>query len=193
MARAAGKQLRGPWIVAGYCMGGTLAFELARQLAGAGKPPACLVLLGAPHPAFFGRASQLRHQLGNRARGWRRRLALLAAQSGRERLAYVAWRLALSRRPADRVLAARARLEQATLAAVRAYRPRPYGGPVQHYLPCERWARRSGSQALRWASLAPRVETFFGPEGCTADDMLLGGHAAIFAEQLRRGCARALA
>jgi thioesterase domain-containing protein len=177
-------QAPGPWIIAGYCMGGTVAFELAQQLLAGGDPVAGLVFFGAPHPAFFGPLSLLRHELGNRARGWVRRARLLAAQSGRERLAYAGWRLRLHRQPVDPVLAHRASVEQATLRAVRAYEPRPFAGRVQHFVPCPTWSRRARAQAERWGAVAT-VQTFYGPEGCTADDMLLPAYAPGFAAQFQ--------
>src|SRR5204863_2395802 len=84
---------RGPWIIAGKCIGGTVAFELARQLAEAGDPVAFLALFGAPYPTFFRPLNRLRHHAEERARLWRRRIQLLAGQSNRERLDYVIWRL----------------------------------------------------------------------------------------------------
>jgi thioesterase domain-containing protein len=181
---------RGPWILGGFCMGGTVAFELAQRLLAGRRDAGFLVLFGAPHPNFFRAASLLRHELGNRVSGWRRRVALLAGQSGQERLDYLRWRMRLHREPVDPVLALRAKVEQATLAAVRAYEPAPFAGHLQLLVPSRTWAQRSRSQIYRWTSLAATAESAFGPEGCNADNMLLGPHAAIFAAHLRQAFAQ---
>ncbi len=181
----------GPWILGGFCMGGTVAFELAQRLLAGRERAGLLVLFGAPHPAFFRPASLLRHELGNRVAGWRRRLALLASQSGRQRLDYLRWRMDLHREAIEPVLALRANVERATLAAVRAYEPRPFVGRLQLLVPSRTWARRSRTQIHRWTALAASAESAFGPEGCNADNMLLGPHAAIFAGHVSRACAQA--
>jgi predicted lysophospholipase L1 biosynthesis ABC-type transport system permease subunit len=93
-------------------------------------------------------------------------------------------------RPVDPVLALRAKVEQATLAAVRAYEPAPFAGHLQLLVPSRTWAQRSRSQIYRWTSLAATAESAFGPEGCNADNMLLGPHAAIFAAHLRQAFAQ---
>lgn len=40
----------GPYLLAGTCMGGMVAFEMAQQLVRAGRPVALLALLDVPHP-----------------------------------------------------------------------------------------------------------------------------------------------
>lgn len=40
----------GPYLLAGTCMGGIVAFEMAQQLVRAGRPVALLALLDVPHP-----------------------------------------------------------------------------------------------------------------------------------------------
>jgi thioesterase domain-containing protein len=179
----------GPWIVAGYCSGGTVAFELARRLLDAPGSTGTLALFGAPHPAFFRPLRFLRHRLEYRAEGWRRRARLLAGQSNRERLEYVMWRMRRNDgTEADPILRLRARVEEATLRALRAYEPRPFGGRVQHFIACEAWGRHV--RVERWRSVAPRLETYAGPHGCTGDDMLQTQHAPVFAEQFRHALAR---
>ena len=172
----------GPWIIAGYCAGGTVAFELAQQLVGSGEAAGFLVLFGAPYPTNFRPLRRLRHRLEYRAQGWRARARLLAAQSNRERLAYLAWRLRRVAEPPDELLVLRARLQAATVSALRAYEPRPFRGRVHHFAPCAAWARRL--RAEEWRSVAPLLETHFGPHGCTGDDMLHEQYVSIFAEQL---------
>jgi hypothetical protein len=170
-------------------MGGTVAFELARQLFGERKDAGFIAFFGVPYPTFFSRFSMFAHKLEIRARLWRERARLLARQSVRERLAYLKWRANLHKQPPDPVWVARVRVETATLQAVREYVPRPFRGQVHHFMPCRSWVRPR-VQTERWYSLASAIETWFGPEGCTADDMLLPQYAPGFAEQFRQSCAR---
>jgi thioesterase domain-containing protein len=175
---------RGPLIVAGFCAGGSLAFELAQQLA-RGDRGGFLALFGAPYPSFFRTLGQLGYRMERRAR-------LLAEKSGRERLRYVMEKF--RRRPApqenpalDAVMALRAKVEQATLAAVRAYYPRSYPGRVHLFIPSKAWASWSVAPE-RWRSVARQAETYFGPDGCSNDNMLLSQNAPAFAELFRDSC-----
>lgn len=181
----------GPWIIAGKCIGGTVAYELAQQLLAGGESAGFLALFGVPYPTFFGPLSLFLARIENRAQLWRRRARLLAAQSGGERLKYAIWRLRRFKEAPDPVMLIRAKVEAATVTAVRAYEPRPFPGRVHHFVPCDAWARRSQVKAQRWRSLAALVETYSGPDGCTEDDMLLAQYAPVFADQFRRSCARA--
>lgn len=178
----------GPWIIAGYCAGGTVAFELARQLYAGHESSGLLALFGAPPPAAFRPLERRWQRLKWRVQGMSRRVRLLAHQSTRERLEYVAWRVRLMKKPpADAVALARARLEKVTIDAVAGYEPAPFLGRVLQFVPSEAWVRQRG--AARWRALAPRLETYAGPEGCAADEMLYPQYAAVFARQLRRSCA----
>jgi amino acid adenylation domain-containing protein len=51
-------QPKGPYLVGGYCLGGTLAFEIASQLRSAGHEVSLLVLLDPPTSAFVKRYSR---------------------------------------------------------------------------------------------------------------------------------------
>jgi thioesterase domain-containing protein len=188
--RAAGE--KGPCIVAGFCAGGSVAFELARELELAGTEVRFLALFGCPYPVYFTRAAQLWNGLARQLErlGWHGRE--LAAQSWGERRRYLARELgerrerldAESSRAADPVLARRAVVERATVAAVRRYRPRLYEGRVKLFLPGTGW-QRSGVAALRWCAVAAHAETYFGPDSAGGSDMLLEGHASAFAALFR--------
>jgi predicted ATP-grasp superfamily ATP-dependent carboligase/thioesterase domain-containing protein len=164
-------QPEGPLVIAGYCAGGSVAFELARQLARAGTEPALLVLFGCVHPSFY--RFNLRYWVGrmwlhlrNAARI--RSFEYLAARV-RERLKWL------------RV----ERIEQATLAAVRRYKPLPYAGRVCHFIPKKGWLPDDGG-AARWRAAAPRIEESYGPDSVDAGRMLLDPHAAVFADYYRK-------
>ena len=170
-------QPSGRFVIAGYCAGGSVAFELARQLAHAGAEPALLALFGCAHPSVY------RFNL----RYWAERVALhagIAARlpSFRARWQYLAerWRARLRQLRVES-----SGLEQAALAAMRRYVPGPYAGRVCHFIPKKGWLLDNGG-AARWRSAAPRTEEYYGPDHVDAERMLLDPDAAVFAELFKR-------
>jgi thioesterase domain-containing protein len=182
-------------IIAGFCAGGTVAFELAQQLLASGAEVQLLALFGSPHPQYFRRRAQRWHraaqELTRFARHARRLLTLPLSECWRyigaelrERRA----RLEAVRSAAlDPVLALRAKVEAATLAAVCAYTPRHFAGRVKLFLPGRQWLD-AGVRALRWRSVAPQAQECYGPASSNGDDMLLEAHARAFALLFQEGC-----
>jgi thioesterase domain-containing protein len=183
----------GPYVIAGFCAGGAVAFELAQQLLGSGAGVPLLALFGSPHPVYFSRRTQLwrrlvkqvervrKHGRGLLSRSWSERRRYFAEEL-RERKARLDGERAAA---VDPVLALRFRVEQATVRAVRRYAPRPFAGRFALFLPGREW-QRSGVAARRWRPLAKRVEEYFGPDASTGTDMLREPHAAAFADLFRR-------
>jgi thioesterase domain-containing protein len=184
-----GFQPQGPYIIAGFCAGGTVAFELAQQLMAMGETVGFLALFGSPFPSFFRRFTQFQRLVQQRLQDFAKHARMLATGSWRERWQYVQAKLQRrrNRAPIDPVLKLRARVEDATLIAVRGYAPQLFPGRVCLFLPSRQWS--SGFHALRWRAVAPRAEEYFGPDGCTSDDMLLAANAPRFAEVFRAACA----
>ena len=56
-------QTNGPLILAGYCAGGAIAFELALALAGQGRRVEFVALFAGRYPTWFRSLSQLRHRV----------------------------------------------------------------------------------------------------------------------------------
>ena len=179
----------GPYIIAGFCTGGTIAFELGRQLLQEGAAISFLALFGAPYPTSYRLLPQLRQQLVDQAERVVRHTRALASLSSVERRSYIAERLSnhtaprAAERPAepDSVLVLRAKIERATIAAARRYTPGHFTGRVSLFLPCKEWVR-SGNEPLRWRSVAQHAEEYFGPDGCNTDVMLREPYAPVFAE-----------
>jgi hypothetical protein len=88
----------------------------------------------------------------------------------------------------DPVMARRARVGQATLAAVQAYFPRRFPGRVHLFIPSKAWRAHWTVAAERWRSVAGHAEAYFGPGCCTNDNMLLTQYAPAFAELFRYSC-----
>jgi thioesterase domain-containing protein len=186
---------QGPYIIAGFCAGGTVAFELAQQLLHGGAAVSFVALFGSPYPVYFRRRTQLWQGLVQRLRAAGKLARELAPQSWEERrrcLAHElrerkAWRDANRAAALDPVLRFRAKVERATVTALRRYTPRHFAGRVNLFLPGSEWLR-SGVAALRWRAVAERAEEYFGPDGSTGTDMLRERHAPAFAELFRRCC-----
>jgi thioesterase domain-containing protein len=177
----------GPCIIAGFCAGGTIAFELSRQLQQGGAEVSLLAMFACPYPNAFRVPQQ-----------WMRTVAthtqrIAARRSMRARIEYVAEvranrqaaREEQARAAADVVLARRAAVEQATLAGVRRYKPVRFDGRAALFLPNQAWTR-SGFQPLRWRSLVAETEEFYGPDRVTMDVMLRGPDTPMIADFFRR-------
>jgi thioesterase domain-containing protein len=188
----------GPYLVAGFCAGGSIAFELARQLLREGVPLSELILFGAPYPTAYHRFPRLRKRfLASLLRVYKLVHALLALPPGQRR-GFLAEKLR-SRKPQsasgsraslDPVLAQRARVARATFAALRRYVPGHFAGRLTHFLACEEWAN-SRDEPLRWRSVAQHAREYSGPPGCNPDIMLLEPFAATFADLFRQSRAKA--
>jgi thioesterase domain-containing protein len=183
----------GPYVIAGYCAGGTIAFELARQLLREGAEVRVLALFGSPFPTSYRLLPQLR-ELARQAVGCLvRHTRELTKLPVAEWVTYIADRLrrrdALSAadRPAppDPVIIQRAKVGRATLEAIRRYAPKPFSGRLVLFWPSTGW-RCCGDSPRRWTSVAQCAEKYFGPEGCTGDTMLREPYAATFAQLLKK-------
>jgi thioesterase domain-containing protein len=181
----------GPCVIAGYCAGGVIAFELAQQLRTIGQPIHSLAFFGCYHPTAY------------RWMGLRRRMEwlsthmrALAHQSWSERASYVRGKLEARRGAAAQpspatsaelevVLSYRRKVEDATILAGRRYDPTRFPGVVNLFIPTREWVS-SDNGALRWRSTSQHVNEFFGPEGCTGDNMLREPYVATFAELFRQ-------
>lgn len=190
-------QPQGPYIIAGFCAGGTVAFELAQQLQLDDAVVSFVALFGSPYPAYFRLRTQLWQGLVHQVERISKLAREPAPQSWAGRRRYLAEKLRQrkARRDAERaaardpVLVLRAKVERATVSAVRRYKPRHFAGRVNLFLPGSQWLR-SGVAAQRWRSVAQRAEEYFGPDGCTGYDMLREPNAPAFAQLFRRCCAK---
>lgn len=183
----------GPYIVAGYCAGGTVACELARQLMVRGAQIDCVALFGSPYPLWYRRWPQWRVRLAEQAARLKKHLRALATLSWSAWRTYVAEKLrerqerreTLRRAATDPARRTRAAVERATLEAVRRYAPKAYAGRIVVFLPNAEW-RRPGNRLLRWpGAMARASEEYVGPDGCDGYSMLLEPHAAVFAAMFR--------
>lgn len=183
----------GPLVLAGFCAGGTIAFELAQQLARAGMTIPFLAFFGTPFPASFRRWATLRASIREQSARAMRHLGALASLPLSEKRAYLTRKLrerearmaAQAPTQPDSVLVLRRKVERATIAAARRYTPSRYEGFLRLFVPSQEYAR-SSNEPLRWTLVATRHEEHFGPDGCNGYDMLREPYARVFAELYKK-------
>lgn len=183
----------GPYVIAGYCAGGTVAFELAQQLVQRGATIRCVALFGSPAPGWYRFLPQLQVRLAEQLARLAKHLRALSGLSGRELRGYIAakqqarqGRLDAERQAAENPQRAnRNAVEESTLRAVRRYRPMPFAGRIVVFLPNESWCQSRGGLLCWPAGLAQVREEHCGPAACDGVSMLLEPHAAAFANLFR--------
>jgi thioesterase domain-containing protein len=170
----------GPFIIAGYCAGGAIAFELARQLEQQGASILFLGMLAAPYPSYCRFSTQLREAVALNAQNMRNHFRTLTNSSFADGRQYLVnkFNQRKSRQQASRtqqddpVLQRRNRVATITAAAVGRYKPGTYDGRVSLFLPNKEWIH-SLAEPLRWRAVAPQAEHHFGPDSCNPDVLLL--------------------
>jgi thioesterase domain-containing protein len=183
----------GPYIIAGYCAGGTIAFELARHLLEQGAAIPFVALFASPYPTWYRVLPELRERVARQVARVSSHARALGSLSLAQRYGYIAERLRQrkARRDANRLTApdpltvVRARVEHATRVAVRRYTPPRFEGRVSLFLPHKEWVR-PGHALGRWRQVARNIEEFVGPDDCPDDHMLLEPHVGATAEAFRR-------
>jgi thioesterase domain-containing protein len=182
-----------PCIIAGYCGGGTIAFELARQLVQDGADISFLALFGSPYPASLQLLPRLRRILAEQMGRVSRHALALASRPWVERRLYITEKLRLRKARCEAAQAAardpvhglRAKVGQATIAALRRYTPSHFSGRVKIISPSKAWLDSVWTPRY-WRSVARRTEEYFGPGGCDHLDMLREPHVRAIAELFRR-------
>ncbi len=182
---------KSPYTIAGFCAGGTVAFELARQLSQSGEKVINLVLFGSPFCISYRKIPQLIATGSTMARRSLVHARALLTLPAEERRDYFGARMRALQNPEkadapeDPVIARRTAVEEATMSAVRKYEPERFEGHIDLMLPCHAWARSSDTP-LRWERYAASCTQFVGPDSCNGDNMLLPEHAATFATLFER-------
>ncbi|MDO8544834.1 MAG: amino acid adenylation domain-containing protein [Opitutaceae bacterium] len=203
-------QPRGPYLLGGYCFGGIVAYEMARQLHGQGERVALLGLMNCSPPN-----TDYNQPAPRRALAWQAKfMANLAYWIGcflfswtlRERIEFVRWKLRILRKKAAAPLGLASKDDLPTrdvdelvnLAAysdkqrslweshVRAlirYRPQPYAGRVTLFRTRGHALICSFDEQYGWGPLA---------RGGVAVKLMPGGHGNILDEPHVRAVAQAL-
>ena len=182
----------GPYLLGGFCYGGVVAFEMARQLHSAGEDVALLALLGIGPVDFPGLLSD---RALARWRQSRRPLAAVRHATSRiggltrpQRHAYLADRVGAVGRRARAMFSPRGRaLRRLSIAAhdaFNAFRAVPHEGRVTLILPAWSTGTYTDDAPADWASLAASVQVYEVPGSHKA--MLREPTVSIVADMLSR-------
>jgi thioesterase domain-containing protein len=149
---------QGPYLLAGWCAAGVVAFEMARQLEAAGKTNTSVVMLDVYN--FFLPPMSWPKRALVRSYRWTRRLQFLGSRVRRHGLPAlrdtVAWRIGLARQTAHRALIGRSQsIYDALDQALATYRPRPWSGRMVHIWATDRPRGRFADPEFGWGHLAP--------------------------------------
>ena len=173
-------QQHGPYLIAGHCAGGTIAFEVAQQLTAAGEEVALLALIGSPFPTMLGPSAQSLVYMS-------RHIKALTSGPRADRVHYLKYKLTARLEPTPAppaesaaMFEARKRVERATVAAVCAYRPTRYAGHMELFSTTEEWHLPD-----RWRSLAKSTGEH-AIRGFEIDELLRGPDVALLAASLQR-------
>lgn len=187
-----------PVVIAGYCAGGSVAFELARQLQAQGQKVGLLVLIGAPYPAAYRKLRYLLIRVREYLRRIRqdpRRLRKLAnsvlISNALQSLRSGALASEVSEGLTAEQDAQRQAVEKATVAAAALYRPAFSDIPMLQCLPGRPW-QRLGVGHNRWEKLTNIYSEFVGPDEIPQESMLKQPNARLIAS-LIEGCVDHLA
>jgi thioesterase domain-containing protein len=184
-------QSEGPYFIGGFCVGGIVAFELARQLAITGQEVALLALFETPSPWGLTRWGRTLARIRYR----RDVLRWLASQSWPRQISFVRSRLA---RRLSRLSGRRSPdggwfeqpMVRATYQAVRAYvrGVRTYTGGIVLFLGSPALRRAIYWRQLDWTHFTTGgLEVRTGIDGCIDAAMMLGdpAHVRALADLLR--------
>lgn len=157
-------QPSGPYHLCGYSFGGLIAMEMARRLKAQGQSIGALILLDAyAHPSTWPRLSRAKMRV---RRGFRRfrgaagdsrggAFSHLLARHGRSDESDDLHEWLLDQNPSLPLPLLRVR--EAGGAALRAYRPRPYAGPITFLKASRRDAEFPDDPERIWRRLAPDI------------------------------------
>ena len=173
-------QPAGPYRIGGYCTGGLVAFEAARQLRAGGHEVAELVLFGTPHPSTYG----VLHQLSTPPVRAVNRLARFVRERAQPVVLPESPAEAVS--PAgDQALAARrVKVENATLSAVRAYSLSKAPGRIVLFIPSENPRAMYCERYRDWEAVCDDFEMHAGPPECIHSRMLREPFVELLAQRL---------
>ncbi|MEA2490886.1 MAG: hypothetical protein QOH21_2678, partial [Acidobacteriota bacterium] len=146
-------QPEGPYYLAGYSAGGTVAYEIARQLARAGAPVAFVGLIDtALHPAMAPRWKRSLHValLHRRPIATTRRYTRAVVRRVVRLSRWLARKPALLHAPLPEIKA-----NDALDRLRRSASLQPYDGPVTLFLAREGWGTDATNEDLGWRTLCP--------------------------------------
>nr|WP_294516693.1 thioesterase domain-containing protein [uncultured Rhodopila sp.] len=166
---------KGPYLLGGHCSGGTIAFEIAQQLTAAGQEVAFLGLIGSPFPTAFLPLNRFAARLTGGSLAERKQKIMRRIQ----KLIHPPKHQPEAPPEVSAMTTIDLRVGGATLAAVRAYRPRYYDGQIDQFVSGEEW-----HLAHRWREFARTVRQHkIG--SLDIEEILRGPEVAVLAAALQ--------
>jgi thioesterase domain-containing protein/acyl carrier protein len=198
-----GVQPSGPYYLGGYCFGGMVAYELARQFTAQGQDIALLAVFDTPAPGtlrLMDRArNKIRHDIWKlRTRGVRTSIRILGiklARLGRHALVVTRsglWTL-VGKPPVQSAKSLREEIlcvSNANISAATAYRPGRYAGQLTLFSTKEAAALYGHDMRERWLHFAAGGVEEIGVDG-THLNQFEEPHIATLAKKLERCIAQA--
>ncbi|HZD94890.1 MAG TPA: alpha/beta fold hydrolase [Candidatus Sulfotelmatobacter sp.] len=179
-------QPQGPYLLAGFCVGGSIAFELAQQLTAKNQQVSLLVLFGSPCPTALAPHYRTQAAVMNIAGRFLRHGSALAQRRPSEWSQYLRERAAERRadRERERHDPLRLRLAETTVDAFKAYQPKAAGFPVHMLMPNDQPDSLLEDRPLDWGLFARNFTMALGPEDGDMNTMLLEPHVRLLAQLL---------
>lgn len=186
----------GPYLLGGYCAGGSVAFEVAQQLVVQGQDVGMIALFESPFPTAYSLPNQVRNLFRYLLDRIPDHLRAVAGMDVRMRVGYFRDRVrgfirqlvAMNRdpQPPEDEHAFRSRVAQVTRRAVRVYRPAVFPGRILLFVGSRKSLKQNYGRLHTWRAYAKGgLDLHVGPDGCSGDTMLREPYATFFADRLR--------
>ena len=179
-------QPQGPYLLGGFCVGGSIAFELAQQLTAQGHQVGLLALFGSPCPTALAPHYRAQAAVVNVAGRFVRHGSALVQRKPSEWSQYLRERAAERRadRERERHDPLRLRLAETTVEAFKAYQPRISTFPVYMLMPNDQPDSLLEDRPLDWGLFAKNFTVALGPADGDMNTMLLEPHVSLLAQLL---------
>jgi|SRR5215472_506548 len=181
-------QPQGPYLLAGYCLGGSIAFELAQQLTAKGHQISLLMLLGSACPTALAPHYRAQSVVRNVAGRFLRHGSALGKRRPSEWSQYLRERAAERRadRARERDDPFRLRLLETTVEAFKVYRPKTATFAIHMLMPNDQPDALLEDRPLDWGLFTTDFTVAYGPADGDMNTMLLEPHVSLFARLLER-------
>jgi len=190
-------QKKGPYHLAGHCLGGVIAFEMAQQLTAQGQKVAALTMIdtfppSAYRPQHSEPISLVEHSLAGFL-SITRRLSRVLQLSMAEKLAFVRQKLVGAMRFGSRRNIPRDfqsgdvsnRIWAANIHAIKRYRPKPYKGQIV-LIACDGGSLEDNDPRLQWIALSGPHSEIHRLDVPNHDCLVEKPWSRILADELKR-------
>jgi thioesterase domain-containing protein len=179
-------QPQGPYLLGGFCVGGSIAYELAQQLTALGHEVSLLVMFGSPCPTLFEPRNRSQAAAKNIAGRFVRHGSALAQRAPTQWSAYLREHAAARRadRERERQDPLRLRLANLTVEAFKAYTPQTSAFPVFMLMPNDEPDTLLDDRPLDWGLFAKNFTIALGPADGDMNNMMIEPNVQWFAQLL---------